>query len=355
MKQKILFIDRDGTLIHEPTKDFQVDQIEKLMFKKYVISSLCQLMKFGYKFVIITNQDGLGTKNFPLEKFNAPHFFMLNIFQSEGIVFEDVLICPHFSHDNCECRKPKINLLKDWLQHKKIDKTRSYVIGDRTSDMELAKNIKLTGIQYQEDSFNWINITQEIIKKNRYAEVLRKTKETDIKIKAWIDLEHYSNIKTGINFFDHMLEQLSIHSGISMHIIAKGDLRVDDHHTIEDIGIVLGTVLLKTLNNKCGISRFGFVLPMDESEAKCIIDLSNRPYLSFNATFKHKMVGDLNTDMIKHFFYSLSYSMKITLHLDVKGENDHHCVESLFKAFGRALRQAVKIEDNTLPTSKGIL
>lgn len=355
MKQKILFIDRDGTLINEPSNDFQVDQIEKLIFKKYVISSLCQLMKFGYKFVIVTNQDGLGTKSFPVEKFNIPHFFMLNIFQSEGIVFEDVLICPHFSYDLCECRKPKIKLLQDWLKDKKIDKKRSYIIGDRESDMELAKNIKLTGIQYQENSFNWKNITKKIIKKNRYAEVLRKTKETHIKIKTWLDLEHCSSIKTGINFFDHMLEQLSIHSGISMYIMAKGDLKVDDHHTVEDTGIVLGLALLKSLDNKCGISRFGFILPMDESEAKCIIDLSNRPYLFFNAQFKHKMVGDLNTDMIQHFFYSLSYSMKITLHLDAKGENDHHCAESLFKSFGRALRQAVKIEDNILPTSKGIL
>ncbi|AAM67665.1 bifunctional histidinol-phosphatase/imidazoleglycerol-phosphate dehydratase HisB [Buchnera aphidicola] len=355
MKQKILFIDRDGTLIHEPSNDCQVDAINKLEFKKYIISSLCQLMNFGYKFVMVTNQDGLGSKSFPRENFNIPHFFMLNIFRSEGIIFEDVLICPHFLDDNCDCRKPQTKLLKPWLKKNKIDKQRSYVIGDRETDMELAKNINLTGIQYKEKEFNWIDITKEIIKRNRYREVIRETKETYIHIKLWLDLEHHSCIQTGINFFDHMLEQLSIHSGISMYILAKGDLQIDDHHTIEDTGIVLGEALSQALNNKNGLSRYGFVLPMDESQAKCIIDLSNRPYLSFNAHFKHKMVGDMNTDMVEHFFYSLCCSMKITLHIDVKGKNDHHCIESLFKAFGRALRKAVKIEGNTLPTSKGIL
>jgi imidazoleglycerol-phosphate dehydratase/histidinol-phosphatase len=355
MKQKVLFIDRDGTLIHEPSKNCQVDTINKLVFKNYVISSLRQLMNFNYKFVMITNQDGLGSKSFPWKNFNVPHCFMLNIFRSEGIIFEDILICPHFLNEKCDCRKPKTKLLKPWLTENKIDKQRSYVIGDRDTDMELANNINLQGLRYKEKTFNWIDITKEIIKRNRYGEVIRETKETCIHVKVWLDLENDSYIKTGINFFDHMLEQLSLHSGISMYIFAKGDLNIDDHHTVEDTGIVLGEALSKALDCKNGLSRYGFVLPMDESQSKCIIDLSNRPYLSFNASFKNKMVGYLNTDMVEHFFYSLCYSMKITLHVDVQGKNDHHCIEGLFKAFGRALRQAVKIKGNILPTSKGTL
>lgn len=355
MKQKILFIDRDGTLIDEPISTFQVDTLDKLKFKDFVISSLLKLMRFNYKFIIVTNQDGLGSKSFPKKNFNIPHFFMLDVFRSEGIIFEDVLICPHLSSDNCKCRKPKFQLLLPWLNEKNIDLKRSYVIGDRETDMELAKNIGLMGIQYHEKKCNWKKITREILKRNRYAEVIRETKETYVHVKVWLDLINFTSISTGINFFDHMLDQLSIHSGISMYILANGDLKIDDHHTVEDVGIVLGSALFKTLNNKNGIRRFGFVLPMDESEAKCSIDISNRPYLNFQANFQHKMVGDLNANMVEHFFYSLCYSMKITLHLSVLGKNDHHCVESLFKVFGQALRQAIKIEGNALPTSKGVL
>ncbi|QIQ41156.1 MAG: bifunctional histidinol-phosphatase/imidazoleglycerol-phosphate dehydratase HisB [Buchnera aphidicola (Aphis urticata)] len=353
MKQKMLFIDRDGTLIDEPKDNFQIDEINKIILKNHVISSLYELMKLNYKFIMITNQDGLGTESFPLEKFNIPHFFLLNIFRSEGIVFEDILICPHFKDDNCKCRKPKTQLLKIWLN--KIEKNRSYVIGDRITDMDLAKNVQLQGIQYKDSHCNWKTIVTEIKRKNRFGEIFRETKETSIHIKVWLDLEHSSDINTGINFFDHMLEQLSIHSGISIYIKAKGDLQVDDHHTIEDTGIALGEALLQALDNKNGISRFGFVLPMDESIAKCVIDLSNRSYLHFKGLFRYQCVGDLSTDMVEHFFYSLCQSMKITLHLSFKGKNDHHCIESLFKAFGKALRQAIKIEGETLPTSKGIL
>ncbi|QCI21990.1 bifunctional histidinol-phosphatase/imidazoleglycerol-phosphate dehydratase HisB [Buchnera aphidicola] len=353
MKNKLLFIDRDGTLINEPIDTFQVDSITKLVFKKNVISSLRKLIKFNYKLIIVTNQDGLGSKTFPLKNFNIPHFFMLDIFRSEGILFDDILICPHLINDNCECRKPKIKMVKPWLS--KIDKKRSYVIGDRNTDMILAKNIDIKGIQYKENKFNWIDITNQIIKYNRYAEIVRKTKETEVHIQVFLDSEENSKINTGIKFFDHMLEQLSVHSGIYMNIFAIGDIHIDDHHTIEDVGITLGEVLLKALGNKNGLGRFGFYVPMDESKSSCILDISNRPYLKFQAKFNYKMVGDLNTNMIEHFFYSLSYSMKITLHLYAEGKNDHHCIESLFKAFGCTLRQAIKIKGNKLPTSKGFL
>ncbi|CAL4326165.1 bifunctional histidinol-phosphatase/imidazoleglycerol-phosphate dehydratase HisB [Buchnera aphidicola] len=353
MKNKILFIDRDGTLIDEPSNDYQVDSISKLVFKNNVISSLRKLIKFNYKLIMVTNQDGLGSKNFSWTDFNIPHFFMLNIFRTEGIIFDDILICPHFLEDNCICRKPKTKMVEPWLS--KMDAKNSYVIGDRDTDMEFSKNIQVPGIQYKENTFNWRDITKKIINSNRYAEVCRITKETNVNIQVYLDSEEKSKIKTGINFFDHMLEQLSVHSGICMHIFVKGDLHIDDHHTVEDTGIVLGEALLQSLGKKNGLCRFGFYLPMDESRSNCIIDISNRPYLKFQANFNYKMVGDLNTSMIEHFFYSLCYSMKITLHLFAEGKNDHHCAESLFKVFGRALRQAIKIEGNVLPTSKGIL
>ncbi|WP_425619715.1 bifunctional histidinol-phosphatase/imidazoleglycerol-phosphate dehydratase HisB [Buchnera aphidicola] len=353
MKKKILFLDRDGTLIDEPKNTYQIDSISKLRFKKHVISSLRALIKLNYKLIMVTNQDGLGSKNFLLNNFNRVHKFMLHIFNSEDIIFDEILICPHYSHDNCLCRKPKIHMLKPWLNQ--ININNSYVIGDRITDMELAKNMQLPGIQYNDKSFNWIDIKKHIIKYNRYSEVFRNTKETVSHIRLWLDSDETSEIDTGIKFFDHMLEQLSVHSGICMHIKITGDLEVDDHHTIEDTGIVLGDALLQALGNKIGLSRFGFYLPMDESKSNCIIDISNRPYFVFNAKFHYNMVGDLSTNMIEHFFYSLCYSMKITLHLYAEGKNDHHCIESLFKAFGRALRQAIKIEGSTLPTSKGIL
>ncbi|QIQ41714.1 MAG: bifunctional histidinol-phosphatase/imidazoleglycerol-phosphate dehydratase HisB [Buchnera aphidicola (Microlophium carnosum)] len=353
MKNKILFIDRDGTLIDEPINTYQIDSISKLIFKKNVISSLRKLIKLGYKLIMVTNQDGLGTKNFPLENFNVPHIFMLKIFRSEGVIFDDILICPHFLDDHCECRKPKINMIKPWLN--KIDLKSSYVIGDRSTDIELSKNLRIKGIQYQENICGWVDIEKYIIKHNRYSRIIRKTKETTVHVDVWLDLEETSKIDTGIKFFDHMLEQLAVHSGICMNVSTQGDLHIDDHHTIEDTGIVLGEALLQALGKKNGLCRFGFYLPMDESKSNCIMDISNRPYLNFKANFNYKMVGDLSTDMVEHFFYSLCYSMKITLHLYAEGKNDHHCIESLFKVFGRTLRQAIKLEGNVLPTSKGIL
>lgn len=355
MKHKILFIDRDGTLIDEPHDTFQVDSIDKLVFKKNVISSLRKLIKFDYKLIMVTNQDGLGSLKFPQEKFDLVHNFMLNVFHSEGVIFDDILICPHFLEDNCKCRKPNVKMLYPWIQESVIDRQHSYVIGDRDTDIQMAHNLKLMGIKYEDDACNWIDIKNKIIKRNRYAEIIRETKETKIHIQAWLDLDAPSKISTGVNFFNHMLEQIAVHSGVCLKILAKGDLHIDDHHTIEDTGIVLGKVLLKALGKKHGLCRFGFSLPMDESKASCIIDISNRPYLNFIANFHHKMIGDMNTNMIEHFFYSLCYSMKITLHLHAKGKNDHHCIESLFKVFGRALRQAIKTEGDILPTSKGIL
>ncbi|QTM69368.1 imidazoleglycerol-phosphate dehydratase HisB, partial [Buchnera aphidicola (Hormaphis cornu)] len=242
-----------------------------------------------------------------------------------------------------------------WLVSGVLDKDHSYVIGDRLSDMELAKNMEIQGIQYKPKKMDWMCIRNRLTQINRSVMVFRKTKETKISLRLILDASKESYITTKIKFLDHMLEQISVHSGIYFKLVAAGDLDIDDHHTVEDIGIVLGEALLKLIGNKCGISRFGFTLPMDESLSSCILDISGRPYIDFNAKFKYQKVGDLSTEMIEHFFRSLAYSMKITVHLIAKGTNDHHIAESIFKVFGRSLRQAIAIENNVLPSSKGIL
>lgn len=352
---KYLFIDRDGTLISEPPEDYQVDSYAKLRFEQDVIPALLDLQRAGYRLVMITNQDGLGTQAFPLEDFTGPHELMMQVFSSQGIVFDDVLICPHFPSDNCDCRKPKTALVRDYLKEGVMDKRSSYVIGDRATDIELADNMGITGLRYNPEILGWSVISQELSKPNRYACVTRNTKETQIKVEVWLDKEGNNQISTGIGFFDHMLDQIATHGGIRLHISVAGDLHIDDHHTIEDVGLALGEALKKALGDKRGIVRFGFNLPMDECLASCALDLSGRPFLKYKAKFNYQKVGDMSTEMFEHFFYSLSYALACTLHLKTKGKNDHHRAESLFKVFGRTLRQAVRIEGDALPSSKGVL
>lgn len=355
VREKLLFIDRDGTLISEPPKDLQIDHLEKLAFEPGVIPALLRLQSAGFKLVIITNQDGLGSSTFPQKDFDAPHRMMLQIFNSQGITFDDILICPHLPDDQCGCRKPKTALVSQWLDVDRLDKANSYVIGDRQTDIELAENMGIKGLFYQKDGLNWQAISDRLTRRDRYAQVKRVTRETSIDVEVWLDREGENQISTGIGFFDHMLDQIATHGGLRLHITTKGDLHIDDHHTVEDTALALGEALNKALGNKRGIARYGFVLPMDECLAQCAIDISGRPHLEFKAEFSYPHVGDLSTEMVEHFFRSLSYSMACTLHLETKGKNDHHRVESLFKAFARTLRKAIRVEGNTLPTSKGML
>lgn len=357
MSEKILFIDRDGTLIHEP-EDFQVDAIDKLRLVEDVIPSLLEIGKHGYRFVMITNQDGLGTDAFPQADFDAPHALMMSLFESQGVSFDEVFICPHLPDEQCDCRKPRTGLLTKYLAAHDIDLSASAVIGDRETDVQLAGRIGVEGVLVNcaaKDVLTWPEIVEKLCYSDRTATVERTTNETRIRAAVNLDTSGSATISTGIGFYDHMLEQITKHGGFSLDLSCDGDLDVDEHHTVEDTAICLGTALREALGNKYGVGRYGFLLPMDESEAKVALDLSGRAAFEFKGEFPRDNVGELSTEMVEHFFRSLAESLPAALHIEVTGRNTHHMIEACFKSVGRALRQAIARTGTELPSTKGTL
>jgi imidazoleglycerol-phosphate dehydratase / histidinol-phosphatase len=355
--QAILFIDRDGTIIEEPA-DEQIDSLQKLELVPDVVPALLKLRDAGYRFVMVSNQDGLGTERFPEPTFREPQEFLLKLLASQGIHFDEIFICPHLPSAGCECRKPKLGLLKDYLQRTNIDRARSYVIGDRDTDLLLARNLDVHGLRLRgtrTPGMSWNEVVQQLTTQHRTARVERKTKETDITVEVDLDSESPLHVSTGLGFFDHMLEQIAKHGGFSLQLTCKGDLHIDEHHTIEDCALALGDALRQALGDKRGIGRYGFVLPMDEALAQVAIDLSGRPYFVFEGTFGRDQVGQLPTELVPHFFRSLGEKLGASINMQVKGENTHHMIEACFKGMGRTLRQAFAITGRELPSTKGTL
>jgi len=354
MTKPVLFLDRDGTLIMEPD-DFQVDAVEKVALVPGVIRALQELLEHGYELVMVSNQDGLGTDAFPQADFERCHDHMLKLFESQGIRFAETFICPHLPDDGCDCRKPRTGLLMRYLAATPIDTARSAVVGDRDTDLELAAKLGLEGFKVGEGAMSWKEITTALCYRKRLATISRNTRETEIAVEVNLDAVDEAVVSTGIGFFDHMLEQVAKHGGFKLKLEVRGDLHVDEHHTVEDTAISLGQALKEALGDKRGIGRYGFVLPMDESEAQVSLDLSGRGVFVFNGRFPRDQVGGLPTEMVEHFFRSLAESLGAALHLRVSGENAHHMVEGCFKSVGRALRQAIRAEGSELPTTKGLL
>ncbi len=376
--KKVLFIDRDGTMIKEPA-DEQIDAFEKLEFYPKAITYLAKIAKeLDYELVMVTNQDGLGTESYPENTFWPIHNFIMETFEGEGVVFDKVFMDRSFPHENLETRKPRTGLLTEYFTEA-YDLTNSFVIGDRLTDIELAKNLGAKGIFINDEtnfgvgeisvqrkdldpyialeSNDWEKIYEFLKLENRVSETYRKTHETDIYIKLNLDGTGKSNIDTGLPFFDHMLDQLARHGHMDLDIKVKGDLEIDEHHTIEDTGIALGEVFHKALGNKLGMERYGFCLPMDDCLAQVAIDFGGRNWLVWEADFKREMIGKMPTEMFHHFFKSFTDGAKANLNIKAEGTNEHHKIEAIFKAFAKAIKMALKrdVEKLVLPSTKGVL
>lgn len=355
--QKILFIDRDGTLIEEP-EDEQIDDFGKLKFVKGMIRNLAFIReKLDFRFVMVSNQDGLGTDSFPEDTFWPVHDFILQTLEGEGITFDDQKIDPHFPEDNHPNRKPGTGMLTEYINNPKYDLAGSYVIGDRESDAQLAENLGCKALILGREGMDWAKIAELLFAGERTAQVRRTTKETDIDIRLNLDGTGKYDIQTGLGFFDHMLEQIGKHGMMDLYIHTDGDLHVDEHHTIEDTAIALGECILAALGDKRGIERYGYCLPMDDCLCQVALDFGGRPWLVWDAEFRRERIGEMPTEMFLHFFKSLSDAARMNLNIKAEGQNEHHKIEGIFKALARALKMAVKrdIYKFELPSTKGML
>lgn len=383
MMKKVLFIDRDGTLVIEPPVDYQLDSLEKLEFYPKVMRNLGFIRsKLDFELVMVTNQDGLGTESFPEETFWPAHNLMMKTLEGEGITFDEICIDRSMPEDNAPTRKPRTGMLTRYLDNPEYDLAGSFVIGDRPTDVELAKNLGCRAIFLQDDTTllkpisaggtaatesleevcalvtrDWDKVAEFLFAGERKAEVRRTTKETDIYVALNLDGDGHCDISTGLGFFDHMLEQIGKHGSMDLTIRVKGDLEVDEHHTIEDTALALGECLYQALGSKRGIERYGYALPMDDCLCQVCLDFGGRPWLVWDAEFHREKIGEMPTEMFLHFFKSLSDAAKMNLNVKAEGQNEHHKIEGIFKALARALKMAVKrdIYHFELPSSKGVL
>lgn len=356
--KRILFIDRDGTIVEEP-HDEQVDSLEKIKFTPGVMRNLGFLRQHtDFLFVMVSNQDGLGTPAFPEETFWPAQNFILQTLEGEGITFDEILVDPHFPEDNAPTRKPQTGLVEKYMnQPDKYDIAHSYVIGDRETDALFARNIGCQSLILGRDGMTWDKIAELLFGGERTASVRRTTKETDIEVSLSLDGTGRCDIETGLGFFDHMLEQIGKHGGIDLTVRCKGDLNVDEHHTIEDTALALGECLYQALGSKRGIERYGYSLPMDDTMCHVCLDFGGRPWLVWQAEFHREHVGDMPTEMFLHFFKSLSDAAHMNLYIHAEGQNEHHKIEGIFKALARSLKMAVRrdIYHYELPSTKGTL
>lgn len=378
--KKILFIDRDGTIIKEAPPTYQIDHFDKLVFYPFVFQYLSRIVsEFDFEIVMVSNQDGLGTESFPLSTFEPVHKHILQTLEGEGIVFDEIFIDPSMPHENSPSRKPGIGMLGKYINNPAYDLSGSFVIGDRLTDIQLACNlgskcillnnpdgagaIHVSELSDQEkealvlSTSEWKDIYQFLKHGLRIVHHVRTTNETNIDIRLNVDGAGTSTIKTGLGFFDHMLDQIARHGKMDLAINVQGDLHIDEHHTIEDTGIALGEAMYKALSDKRGMQRYGFALPMDDAEAKVLIDFGGRNWIVWDAIFSREKIGDMPTEMFYHFFKSFSDAAKCNLNIFCRGDNEHHKIEAIFKAFAKAIRMAVKKDplDNTLPSTKGLL
>jgi len=362
--KKVLFIDRDGTLVIEPPVDYQLDSLEKLEFYPGVFQNLSRIAKeLDYLLVMVTNQDGLGSNSFPENSFWPAQNKIIQAFKNEGVEFHEILIDRSFPHENLPTRKPGTAMLTHYIKGN-YDMHNSYVIGDRLTDVQLAKNLGSKAIfigksnceDVELTTTSWADIYKLLATKPRKAKVIRKTNETNISVEVNLDGSGKSSISTGLGFFDHMLEQIAKHGNVDLNIQVQGDLHIDEHHTIEDVAITLGEAFFQALGSKKGIERYGFLLPMDDCLAQVGIDFGGRPWLIWEAVFKREKIGEMPTEMLMHFFKSFSDHAKCNLNIKAEGENEHHKIEAIFKAFSKAIKMAVSKTNNfSIPSTKGTL